>query len=411
MDGHAARYRKVVAGAAVVVTVALGTVVSQGGNADPETGEVASMVPTGSVRFAPRAPVIAKQRPDTPTPTSSPTSSPSEPLASSEWTQTFLSPRFRYSITYPRGWLSAHSANNHEADTFTASEAATTRLSILRRARIPGVPFEQQAKSWLPPRHVSTGGCRWNGSGIIYIAGGDVFHETSIDGHPALIRSECSIVDAAVDLGDEAMLLVLRSTRHMASGDRATFDRFVESLAITLSRDDPIATPRPLGPLPPPTPVPTQAVMFVSLRFGYSIAYPADWRVKEVTDGLVRDELAGPYAQRLTLRAVPKPRTVSARAWATENLATRVTVSDPWSTGCHWPGGTAFIPRSPGSFVGTELGGRPAVVRSECSYVDGVVDLGDRVLLISLRITAHRADGDRRTFDDVLSGLHILGKT
>lgn len=404
MGGPSSRNRIVVAGLAVVMTAALAAAIVS--PAYRVAVADASHAPSASTRLLPRPPVLSS--PSTATARPSGSRSPSEDISATEFTQTFLSPIFRYAIRYPLSWRPEGSASEHDADTFTATASTGTRLSILRRARTPDVPFEDQAKSWLPPRHQSTGGCFWSGGGLLYVAGGDVFHEDAIDRHPALIRSECSVVDAAVDLGDEMLLLVLRSSRHMATGDRATFDDFAATLAIKIGGDGPIPTPHPQRSRPPETPQPTQAVMFVSTRFGYAIAHPFDWRVDEVTTGLEHDELKGPAAQRLSIRTVTKPTSMSVRAWAEANLATRVTMSDPWTTGCHWPGGTVFIPRQPARFANATIAGKQAVVRSECSDVDGVVDLGDRVLVLSLRFTAHRADGDRPAFDGLVDGLRIL---
>ena len=76
-------------------------------------------------------------------------------------------------------------------------------------------------------------GCHWSGIGIIYIPSGQrAFLPITVAGREALVREECGFVDAVVDLGDDALIIVLRSGRRRPDGDRYTFDRLVEGLRV-----------------------------------------------------------------------------------------------------------------------------------------------------------------------------------
>ena len=335
--------------------------------------------------------------PGTPEPTA-------QPIA---WTEAFTSARYRYSIAYPPGWRPDPSANDFEADTFTEPAPGILQLSITRRQRADGVSFDEQAAAWLPARHTATGVCRWTGGGITQMTpGGDRFREATIDGRNSLVRSECSYVDAVVDLGDEALLLVLQSARHSPVGDRDTFDRFVDSLAISDEASGPIPSPR-IGPAKPEQ---MPMAIHISSRFGYSMAYPKSWLAYQMQQGLQRDEIVAPDGSRMTIRAVLNPTGLSAHAWAEANIGTWVVVGGPTSTGCRWKDGKMFIARSPSRFEDVKLADRAAAVRSECGVVDAVVESGDHVLLLSYRVMDHRVDGDRRMFDFLVSSLYMLAE-
>jgi hypothetical protein len=56
--------------------------------------------------------------------------------------------------------------------------------------------------------------------------------EATIAGRSALIRSECRVINAIVDLDDEALLLVLRSRRFMPTGDDELFTELIKTLEI-----------------------------------------------------------------------------------------------------------------------------------------------------------------------------------
>jgi hypothetical protein len=58
-----------------------------------------------------------------------------------------------------------------------------------------------------------------------------------IDRRRALVRSECNDIDAVIDAGADVMSVALRAGERKRSGDRRTFDRFMETLEIKASSD------------------------------------------------------------------------------------------------------------------------------------------------------------------------------
>jgi hypothetical protein len=171
-----------------------------------------------------------------------PAEAPSPSTGPTEWSETFVSERFGYSIRYPAGWHPVPTPDGSLADTITAPEPSTVRLSIVRRPATPGATFAEMAETMLPHR-AQPDGCHW-ASGIIFIpAAQATFHEMKFSGRRALVRSECSVVDAILDLGDEVLIVVLRSERHMPTGDGYTFASFASTLAVADVVDGVIPTP------------------------------------------------------------------------------------------------------------------------------------------------------------------------
>ena len=107
----------------------------------------------------------------------------------------------------------------------------------------------------------------------------------------------------------------------------------------------------------------------------------------------------------LTIRTVVKDVQTTVREWA-QDVTSRVGTVDR-STGCAWPSANRFVPRAPAPFVETTVAKREAVIRRECCVIDADVDLGDRVLVLTLRSPEHRPDGDRRVFDQLFAGLRL----
>jgi hypothetical protein len=142
----------------------------------------------------------------------------------------FRSKTHGYRFTVLPAWTSTPGSNSR-SDVFGAPEPSTTRLSITRRHK-GSQPLEWFAEEALPHR-VKGDGCHWKSAGIIFIpAGQRAFERTTIAGREALVREECGYVDAVVGLGDDALIIILRSGRRRPDADRYTFDRLVESLRI-----------------------------------------------------------------------------------------------------------------------------------------------------------------------------------
>ena len=58
------------------------------------------------------------------------------------------------------------------------------------------------------------------------------FDEATSAGRPALIRSDCGVVDAIVDVNGDALLLVLQSSRSMVAGPKRLFVDLTDALEI-----------------------------------------------------------------------------------------------------------------------------------------------------------------------------------
>src|SRR5262245_5565546 len=311
-----------VAGAAVIVTVALAAVIAPWSGAPTEDTAVAPETtsrPTARPTLPP--PVIAELPSDLPSVTVHtplPSMAPEPTLPPQGWTKSFVSKQFRYAIRYPSGWLPVRSTKPYEADTFTSdTDGTSTRLSILRRPRPTGMRFEDEVKHWLRSHQAPSGGCRFGGHGLLYTPGGDVFHEIAIDERRALVRSECSVVDGAVDLGGEALLIVLRSERPMPTGDREMFDRFIWTLSIAASAHGRLPTPHPDIPVSPLGPDPQRNSRLTSPRFGYSLLYPASWTASEYPGPAGSDVYVTPDgSRRLEIRAVAIEPGVELDSWA-----------------------------------------------------------------------------------------------
>jgi hypothetical protein len=145
---------------------------------------------------------------------------------------TFHSAIHGYTISLPRGWTTVPAKDPTQSDVFGGKNRSATRLWIGRRSKPSSQGLDAFAQELLPHR-AKPDGCHWTTPGIIYIP--DLqrpFERTTIAGRDAVVRAECGVVDAVIDLEDEALVLILRSGKRMAGGDRHRFDGFAETLRI-----------------------------------------------------------------------------------------------------------------------------------------------------------------------------------
>ena len=141
-------------------------------------------------------------------------------------------------IAIPDDWAIEPAGPGGTGDSFRGDGAA------LRISRLPlpnGTTVKAWAEAHIPDRateHRDHRDCTWRSGGFIAMPAPGVMFSRShpIAGHPAVTRSMCSTFDAAIDLGDEVLVISLKTTRHQMTGDAALFDLFAGSLKIDTSR-------------------------------------------------------------------------------------------------------------------------------------------------------------------------------
>ncbi len=149
---------------------------------------------------------------------------------------------------------------------------------------------------------------------------------------------------------------------------------------------------------------------FASGVHDYGLLHPASWRAEAATGSSDPDTFTGPDGTTLSISTRPLPPgqspTPGAMAeWADAELEHHfdTTAERPQ---CTWtPGGTMF----PKDFVITKVGGRVAVSRGECQFVDAVVPVGDRIYVLVLKSSKHRPGGDEAMFADISNAIRFTG--
>ena len=209
------------------------------------------------------------------------------------------------------------------------------------------------------------------------------FRASTIDGHPAAIRSSCGYVDAVVLVGDRVVQLTLISPHDGAGGDDAAFAQLARRLDL--------GTPDGIGPVWSET--------FRSRLHGYVLRYPRDWKVSPASDAPENDVFRALHARTsLSVTVRPKPRSQDLDAFAEQLLPHHAK-----DGGCQWNSpGIIWIPGGSVPFERTVIAGRRAVVRIECDFVDAVVDLDDQALVLVLH-SAKRIPGAEQTLFDLFT--------
>jgi hypothetical protein len=159
-----------------------------------------------------------------------------EPIAApGEFTQ-LRSGVHGYRISYPSAWHVQRATENTESDVIYDGLLIRSRfkskLTISRRELPAGMTIADVAKPWFPLAPLKRGECGTRQPFYGKMLRAATFEEATIAGRSALIRSECSVVDAIVDLDHEALLLRLESRRSMTTGDDRLFARLTERLQI-----------------------------------------------------------------------------------------------------------------------------------------------------------------------------------
>jgi hypothetical protein len=320
-----------------------------------------------------------------------------ESTPESESPQQFDSTRYGYSIRYPSGWVPFPSDRAGLPDVFRATVFATapesSRLSISRRPKEVNQTLRQIAEQTLPFRS-QLGRCRWG-----MPAGEQEFHGSRIVGRAAVVRSACGYIDAVIDAGGDVLVVALRSGWQIPTHDRLVFDQFMDTLDIELSPEGTSSAD--------PSPGFTWTEQFTSDRYGYSIRHPPGWIPGHVAEDGSTDEFYAPVGSKTRLSIVRRPKP---DGMTLDEIALDVFPARSGSHGCHTDiNGTVFyIPSAPQPFDKATIAGRSALVRSECGFVDAVIDDAEDVLLVVLRSGTHnKATGDRWNFDRFMETLEI----
>ena len=213
------------------------------------------------------------------------------------------------------------------------------------------------------------------------------FEPSTIEGHPAAVRYSCGYVDAAVVVGDHVVRLTLISPHH-GGGDADAF-------ALLTRRLD-LGTPGGVGPVWSRT--------FRSKVHGYVLRYPRDWKVSAASEATKNDlfqALHAPSSLSITVR--PKLRSQELYAYADQSLPHHVK-----DDGCIW--GSSHNIWTPGAampFTRAKIAGLPAMVRNECDFVDAVIDLDDRALVLVFRSGSRTPRAHGPMFDLFASALEV----
>jgi hypothetical protein len=218
------------------------------------------------------------------------------------------------------------------------------------------------------------------------------FRHRSIDGHPAAIRSSCGYVDAAVVAKDRIYELSLQSPHIGAGGDDAAF-------ALLAPRID-VGTPSGTGPVWSRT--------FVSKSNGYVLHYPVDWGVSPASPPDGHDVFQTSHSRaRLSIWARSKPRRQELDVYAAALLPHHAT-----GDGCHWSSpGIIWIPSYPQQFKPIKIAGHHAVVRTECDFIEAVVEVGDHALVLVFGSGSRKPGAGRTMFDLFTRALEVTERS
>jgi hypothetical protein len=237
---------------------------------------------------------------------------------------------------------------------------------------------------------------------------------TIVAGHHARTRDGCGYVDAVVVAGARIYVISAFDGRR-SDGPWELFDRFAGGMTLEPDRQRADGLP-PLGEVPE-----LMDNWFVSRLNGYAIAYPIEWTPSAATvkwsprAGFVfpQDYLAQQVDvisqsrvrtqsrfQTLWVAASPIAPDRPVADWAAERLPGRMPCPQNGEPG---------TPPVVGHWSPRVVRGYPAVEREVCGFVDVVIDLGDRVLVVSASDTdTPRGDKDGRAlFEAFLLSLRF----
>jgi hypothetical protein len=187
-----------------------------------------------------------------------------------------------------------------------------------------------------------------------------------------------------------------RGPRRPTHTDLATSRRRDADAFALLTRRLDLGTPGGVGPVWSRT--------FRSKVHGYVLRYPRDWKVSASSEPTKNDlfqALHAPSSLSITVR--PKLRSQELYAYADQSLPHHVK-----DDGCIWGSSrNIWTPGAAMPFKRAKIAGLPAMVRNECDFVDAVIDLDDRALVLVFRSGSRTPTAHRPMFDLFASALEV----
>ena len=348
---------------------------------EPPEPQAVALAPTPSTSVAPAAPTASTQ-----------------PSATAGRTA-FISSVHQYAFMLPPDWTARDSKDAATPDRFDGPEGRVLAVQHLR------LPEGGATNGWLsehvPFRADPSGSCV---SDATFDATPTQLDDSYVGDIDARLRLSCWYVDAVATTGDRAWLVSLQNpTRRDA--DIVLFRLLTDTFR---SLPDPDATPPTPRPHPMPTPtVPPDWLSFTSTHHGYSLQYPPEWTAQPaLSRDMVDVYIHGQNDLAVDRRSVPELPSVV--AWANATMPDRAG-SEGDSRLCIFRqgGGSTMIPAPSRTFRSTVILGWPAAIRSMCSYVDAVIDLGDTVLVLSQDAAGKMREGNDELFAQFVAGLRL----
>jgi hypothetical protein len=218
------------------------------------------------------------------------------------------------------------------------------------------------------------------------------FRRTTIDHHAAAIRSSCGYVEAVVAVRDRIYELSLQSPHVGPGGDEAAFALLSPRIDVGTSDGASVVWSQ----------------TFVSRLHGYVLKYPLEWRVSPASATGANDVYRTSRSRtRLSITIRSKPASQPLDQYADALLPHHAK-----DDGCYWNSlGIIWIPAGKGQFEANTIAGHPAVVRSECDFIEAVVDLRDHALVLSLHSGKRMPNAERTLFDLFAAALEVTEPT
>jgi hypothetical protein len=144
---------------------------------------------------------------------------------------------------------------------------------------------------------------------------------------------------------------------------------------------------------------------FTSIRHRYTIRYPEPWTLEAAPSADEPDRIKAPPPSTavLSIRRSPLPGGQDFLAFAEEHLRHR---AEP--DGCRWnAAGIIFIPTRWDTLHEITVDGHRAAYRSECGFVDAVIEDYDEFLGIALKSGNRKATGDVWWFERFVETLEF----
>jgi hypothetical protein len=186
--------------------------------------------------------------------------------------------------------------------------------------------------------------------------------------------------------------------------------------SIPLTSGGPAASSQPSrAPVTRPSSAPTadpQVVdpdftnLFTSTEYGYRIGYPDGWSPVAARHDDEPDRILAPAPSGtvLSIRRSPMPADVTLLAFAEEHLRHR---AQPEGY-CRWAtSGIIAIPTEWDTLHEITIDGHAGAYRSECGYVDAILQDGDEFLAITLASGQRKATGDVWWFERFVETLEF----